>query len=228
MKILGLIPARGGSKRLPNKNVKLLGELPLIAWSIRAALASKVCADVVVSTDDPLIAEISKQHGATVPGLRPAELATDTATSVDVAIHALDAYEAAHGSIDGLMLLQPTSPFRGEGTIQQAVALFESNGRRPVVGVGQAEPHPAWSFYLKQNTLVPILGWDGFKHRSQDLSPAYALNGAMYVVSPETLRSRRTFITDDACPLIMTSPAESLDIDMEWDWMIAEAVLRQR
>ena len=112
MKILALIPARGSSKRLPGKNTKLLGGLPLIVWTIRAAKESGCCTQVMVSTDDPEIAAVARDFGAEVPWLRPPELATDTASSVDVALHAIANCGAGSHTIDGLLLLQPTSPFR--------------------------------------------------------------------------------------------------------------------
>lgn len=227
-KVLCLIPARGGSKRFPGKNIKLLGGLPLIAWTIRAVLSSRACAAVVVSTDDVKIARIAKQFGATIPALRPDNLATDTATSVDVAIHELDAYEVKHGEVDALMLLQPTSPFRSADTIGKAMALYELHGGRPVVSVSPAVANPAWCFHVEREALVPIFSDERSKRCAQDLKPIYELNGAMYVVSPETLRKKRTFITEESCPLIIDDPAESLDIDTEWDWMIAEAIQRQR
>lgn len=224
MKILGLIPARGGSKRLPGKNIKLLGGVPLIGWTIRASLESGVLADVVVSTDDAEIAEISKSYGASVPGFRPPGLATDTALSVDVAIHALDQYEGACGSVDGLMLLQPTSPFRTAETIRRAAAKYQASGGRPLVGVSKTDVHPAWSFYIEDDVLDPVLGWDGIQHRSQDLRSAYVLNGAMYIAAPEMLRSERTFFTRETLPLIIFNQLEALDIDTEWDWQLAKAL----
>ncbi len=228
MRILALILARGGSKRLPGKNIRLLGGKPLIVWSIDVAKGIPQICDILVSTDDPATAEVCTMAGALVPWLRPAELATDTSSSVDAALHSLDWYEAENGPVDGVMLLQPTSPFRSAETIRQAAALFESNGGRPVIGVSPAVPHPAWCFRVVRESLVPILGWDELQRRSQDLSPAYALNGAMYIITPDDLRVERTFITNDACPLMMNDLVESLDIDTEWDWLIAETALQKR
>ncbi len=226
MKILALIPARGGSKRLPGKNVKALGGLPLIAWSIRAARESGVCDEVMVSTDDPLIAELAVRHGAFVPGLRPAELASDTATSVDVALHALDVYEAQGKPVDGLLLLQPTSPFRTAESIRQAVALFAGGaGRRPVVSLSPAASHPAWCFRTTPEGLSPFLGWEAISKRSQDLEPAWTLNGAIYLVPPERLRAERSFLGAEALPLLMDDPREAIDIDTPADWALAEAAL---
>ena len=226
MRILALIPARGGSKRVPGKNIKKLGGLPLIAWSIQAALESGVCEEVLVSTDDPAIAEISREHGAKVPSLRPAELATDAAGSVDVALHAVDSYEATHGAVDGLLLLQPTSPFRTAETICRAAELFaKSCGDHPVIGVGVASCHPVWCFRCTAKGMEPFLGWDAIAVRSQDLEPAYMLNGAIYLIAPQRLRAERTFLTPDAQPLLMDDFRQSLDIDTPDDWVLAESLL---
>lgn len=226
MKILALIPARGGSKRLPGKNIRKLGGLPLIAWSIRAARESGVCDEVVVSTDDPQIAEIASLHGAAVPGLRPAELASDVAGSVDVALQALELHEALHGNVDGLLLLQPTSPFRTAESIRRAVALFGGEaGRRPVVSLSPAASHPAWCFRVTQDGLSPFLGWEPISQRSQDLEPAWTLNGAIYLVPPGRLRTERSFFGVDALPMLMDDPREAIDIDTPADWVLAESAL---
>ena len=223
MKILAVIPARGGSERLPGKNIKCLGGLPLLAWTVRAARDSGVCTEVLVSTDNASIAEIARHHGACVPGLRPRHLATETASSVDVALHALDTWEAGHGPVDGVLLLQPTSPFRTAETIRRGVALFALNGgRHSVVSVSPAVNHPAWCFRTTRDGMEPFLGWDGVRTRSQDLEPAWTLNGAFYLVSTARLRAEKTFLTADTRPLPMSDPRESLDIDTPEDWEIAE------
>lgn len=225
MRILGLIPARGGSKRLPRKNVMPLGTLPLIGWTIRAAQASGTCCDLVVSTDDTEIADAARAFGADVPGLRPAALATDTATSVDVALHALAVYEERYGPVDLLMLLQPTSPFRTAATIRAAVARFVQGGSQSVIGVSPAASHPAWCFRIDGDALVPYVDKGALASRSQDLPPAYAVNGAMYLVPPATLRDTRSLFGERPLPLIMDNPIESLDIDTPWDWKIAESLV---
>jgi len=226
VKILALIPARGGSKRLPGKNIRLLGGQPMIVWSIGVAKDIPEICDLLVTTDDPAIEAVCKEAGALVPWLRPAELATDTASSIDVALHALDWYEDTHGLVDGLMLLQPTSPFRSVETIKQAISLFLTNGRRPVIGVSPALYHPAWCYGIEQDTLLPYCS-NGFRdvpHRSQDLPPAYVLNGAMYLVEPVYLRKTCAFFGADACPLIMVNPDEALDVDTAHDFLVAECI----
>ncbi|GGU69676.1 hypothetical protein GCM10009504_28620 [Pseudomonas laurentiana] len=228
MKILAIIPARGGSKRLPGKNIKHLDGRPLIAWTIEVALQSQMFVETIVSTDDPAIAEVAQRFGAAVPGLRPAHLATDTAGSVDVVLQVLDDYEAVHGDVNGVMLLQPTSPFRTSESIRQAVALFEANGRRAVVSVCTAASHPAWSFSLEGDTLAPFLGWEPLTRRSQDLQPAYTLNGSIYLVAPQVLRQEKRFVGPGVQPLVIAEAFESLDIDTPEDWEMALFALGQR
>lgn len=225
MKILALLPARGGSKRLPGKNIRPLGGKPLLAWSITPALGLEGICNVLLSTDDPAIAAVGKEWGALVPWLRPAELATDTATSLDVAIHALDWYELQNGPVDGLLLLQPTSPFRTRETLAEGLRLFAENGGTAVLGVSPAHPHPAWCFGLKDGRLSPLLGDEALEMRSQDLPPAYAINGAFYLLTPTALREGRSFTPPASVPLVMTSLREALDIDDAEDWALAEFYL---
>lgn len=227
-RVLALIPARGGSKRVPRKNVLKLGGLPLIGWSIQAALNSEVCSDVLVSTDDPEIAEIARELGALVPALRPAALSTDTAGSVDVALHVLNGYEAEHGMVDAVILLQPTSPFRSALAIREAMQLFDSyGGARPVVSVAPVATHPAWSFRLEGEGMAPLLGWDALRGRSQDLEPMWTLNGSIYIVSPTRLRHDLAFVTPDVLPFQMSGVTDNIDIDTWLDWRFAESVIQQ-
>lgn len=225
MKILALIPARGGSKRLPQKNVRLLGGKPLITWSIETVTGISEICDVLVSTDDPQIARISKQAGAQVPWLRPAELATDTATSVDVALHGINWYEEHHGQIDGLLLLQPTSPFRSADTVKRGIELYRENGFAPVVAVSSADNHPAWTFKIEGDKLIPYIDASELSTRSQDLPQAYAVNGSLYLIHPRTLRETNSLFFPRPTPLIITSKKESLDVDTPYDLMLAEQLL---
>ena len=228
MRVLALVTARGGSKRIPGKNIRLLGEVPLIVWSIDAAKeVSEIC-DILVSTDDIAIAEVASSAGALVPWLRPPELATDVSSSVDACLHALNWYESDKGAVDGLLVLQPTSPFRSRTTVQRGIDLFQSNGLLPVVGVSPAESHPMWCFQITDETLRPFVDDVDPNLRSQDLPAAYAVNGAFYLIAPSELRSKRTFISDRTTPLIMNEREERIDIDTEWDWRMAETVLAMR
>lgn len=222
MKILALIPARGGSKRLPGKNIKLLGGKPLIVWSIDVVKDVVDIVEVLISTDDEAIADIGKKAGASIPWLRPAALAADDSSSVDVALHALNWYEATYGAVDGLLLLQPTSPFRQTDTIFRGIDLFKSSNLQAVVGVSPVRDHPLWTLKLESGRLVPYVSQHGLNLRSQDLPPAYCVNGAFYLIAPKQLRETRLFGGTNAIPLLMDSPRESLDIDTEWDWLIAQ------
>lgn len=226
-RVLAVIPARGGSKRLPRKNVLPLGGKPLIQWTIEAGRESGACQDLLVSTDDPEIAEIAQRCGAMVPWLRPAELATDTAGTGQVLSHALAWYESQFGVVDAVLLLQPTSPFRSSNSIAAAVALFArqpSEAVRSVVSVSPAHTHPAWTFVLHDagETMTPIMGWEPLQHRSQDLPPTYSLNGALYVIPSEDVRRGLPILRPGVRPFVMTDNRESLDIDTMDDWEAAE------
>ncbi len=224
MRILALIPARGGSKRIPGKNLRALGGRPLIVWSIDVVSGIPEICDVLVSTDDPATSEIARRHGAMVPWLRPAALSTDTASSVDVGLHAVDWYEGERGTVDGLLLLQPTSPFRRRETVLRGIGLFRSTGRRPVISVSPARSHPMRCFEIDGDVMVPFAnGSDNL--RSQDLPRVYEPNGALYLVTPEHLRVSHSYYGADAVPLRMEEAPENIDIDTEWDWKIAEAAL---
>lgn len=225
MRILALIPARGGSKRLPGKNIRVLGTKPLIAWSIDVAKDVPEICDILVSTDDAVIASVCSDAGALVPWLRPADLATDTASSVDVVLHALDWYETQKGTVDGILLLQPTSPFRTKKSIFKGIELYIENGLKPILGVSPTHAHPMWTLKMDGEYVVPFFKEHGIGSRLQDLPTAYVVNGSFYLISPDDLRSERSFIGMKAVPLIMKSPQESLDIDTEWDWKLAKAYL---
>ena len=223
MRILALIPARGGSKRLPGKNIRVLGGKPLIVWSINAAKDVAEICDILVSTDEQAIAAVCTAAGALVPWLRPAELATDTASSVDVVLHALDWYEAAKGAVDGVLLLQPTSPFRSREIVLKGIELFVKHDRQVVLGISPAHTHPMWTLKMEGGCLSPYMQEHGLGTRSQDLPPVYVVNGSFYLISPAELRANRTFFGATSIPLLIESPQEALDIDTEWDWEVAQA-----
>lgn len=222
MRILALIPARGGSKRLPGKNIRPLGGKPLIVWTLDIVKGMPDICDILVSTDDPAIAEVAHNAGTQVPWLRPAEFATDTASSVDVALHALDWYETENGSVDGLMLLQPTSPFRTRKTVNRGIRLFRQHNHQPVIGVSPADSHPMLCFKVEGAAMRPFVEGGGLHLRSQDLPPAYVVNGAFYLLTPHDLRQYRSFYNENMVHLIIDRPEESVDIDTELDWKMAE------
>jgi len=225
MKILALVTARGGSKRIPKKNLRKLGGDPLILHSIRAIHDVEGICDILVSTDDQEIADICIKAGALVPWLRPAILATDEASSVDVALHALDWYESEKGKVDGLLLLQPTSPFRTEESVRQSIKIFTESGGLNVLAVSPVRDHPYHMLTRKEDGYLAPIGGGSIKKfsiRSQLLPLIYRVNGAIYLVSPNSLRNKNSFIDEFTLPIIIDSEYQSIDIDTEWDWAIAE------
>lgn len=226
MKLLAIVPARGGSKRLPGKNIRVLGNKPLILWSIDIVKNITEIADVLVSTDDSSIAEVAKGSGALVPWLRPANLATDTSSSIDVVLHALEWYESEKGEVDGVLLLQPTSPFRKEESVKKGIQIFETYQKQnTVLGVSPADPHPMWCFKLEDETLKPFSEKGGLHLRSQDLPPAYFINGSFYLSPSFHLKKEKSFYTEKLLPLISETEEENIDIDTEADWNRAEIFL---
>ena len=224
MRLLAVITARGGSKRLPGKNIRPLSGRPLIVWTIDAVRGQPAICDVLVSTDDEMIANVASLAGVLVPWLRPAILSGDTVSSVDVALHALDWYEGVHGPVDGLLLLQPTSPFRLSETIEKGLTNFSKAPHRPVVSVSPAASHPFWCCQIEGTSMKAIVAGGNSTRRSQDLPVVYVLNGAIYLIRPQDLRNARTFKPENAQPLVIDSPWEGLDIDTPWDWFLAEHI----
>ena len=152
MRIMALIPARTGSKRLPGKNIRPLNGKPLILWSLDAVKDVAGISEIVISTDDPDISEICTNAGYQVPWLRPKELATDFTSSVDVALHAIEMSEKSGNAVDALLLLQPTSPFRSISVIPSAIELFLTNNFQPLVSVSRCNSHPMWSIKIEKGS----------------------------------------------------------------------------
>lgn len=221
---IAIIPARGGSKRLPNKNILPLAGKPLIVWTIEAALESQLFDMVLVSTDSQAIAEVSKNAGACVPFLRPAELATDTATTDAVIQHMVEWVEAQHGVVARITLLQPTSPLRDAMSIQEATVLYERKGALAVISVCELD-HPIQ--YC--NTLSADLSMAGFisaavNIRSQELEPYYRLNGAIYIFDRRFVGMLSDIYSAHSFAYIMDK-TKSVDIDDEFDFYLAEFML---
>lgn len=223
MTLLALIPARGGSKGIPLKNIRPLCGKPLLQWSIDAALEAACVDRVVVSTDDPEIADVAKAGGADVPFLRPAELATDAAPGIAPVLHALEQLP----QFTDLLLLQPTSPLRTSADIEAIVALRRRAGRESAVSLTPSPKHPAWMYCLSQDQrLKPLLQLDE-SHCRQQLPLAYVLNGALYLASRAFLLKEQKFIREDTLGYVM--PAErSVDIDTSLDWRWAEFLMDQK
>jgi CMP-N-acetylneuraminic acid synthetase len=227
--IVGMIPARAGSKRLPRKNIKLLGGKPLITWTIEAALKVGF-SHVVVSTDDYEIAKIAKCNGAEVPFMRSPELSTDEANIVSAVNEVISFFENKGERVDAVMLLQPTSPFRTSKLMDDAISLYKLGNKESVVSVSPAISHPYWCKKIEGGYLRPFVS-DGERYmevRSQDLPPVYELNGAIYLSAVDNLRKQRSFYSKHTHALIIDSKEECLDIDVPFDWLIAEAIVNKK
>lgn len=230
MEIIAIIPARAGSKRLPGKNLKLLGGKPLVAWSIEPALQSQCFSRVLVSTEDSYIAETAKKYGAEVPWLRPKHLATDEATAEQVVLDVLNCLHKENPKTpDAVMLLQPTSPFRSVNSIHRAIDLFKDSGGESVVSVSPATTHPYLCKVLNEKGEMKSFVTDKPDiTRTQDMPPAYQLDGVIYLTSAETILKEKSFYSKNTQGLIIEDPYEGIDIDTHFDWLMAQTVLAQR
>lgn len=218
-----LISARGGSKGIPRKNIKLIAGKPLIAWSIESALRSKMLDAVVVSTEDEEIAEVARQWGAWVPFLRPPELAQDNTPGVDPVLHALERLSG----FDAVLLLQPTSPMRTTEDIDACIRLAKEMQASSVISVSEPEIHPHWMYRFSADLRLRPLMDGPTIFRRQDLPPVYAVNGALYYARADWLQRHHTFMTTETLAYIMP-PERSIDIDTLLDWKIAELLLKER
>ncbi|MFA5276262.1 MAG: acylneuraminate cytidylyltransferase family protein [Candidatus Omnitrophota bacterium] len=224
-RILALIPARGGSKGLPRKNIRLLMGKPLLAWTIKQAKSSKYLDGLIVSTDDLRIANIAKRYGAKVPFSRPKNLATDKAIMMDVVLHAIKWMEANDDLYDLIMLLQPTSALRRSGDIDRAIKLLFTKKAQAVVSVCQETHHPYGA------NILPKTGWLGafirpevVNKNRQELPVFYRINGAIYLAYRTYLKQNRQFLGKKTYAYIM--PVErSVDIDTALDLEFAKFFL---
>lgn len=224
MKVLGYIPARGGSKGVPGKNIRPLGGLPLIAHTILAAKAAKSLDRIFVSTDYPAIARVSKRYGASVPWLRPARLARDGSNADDALAYDLERLASEQGyRPDAVVVLQPTSPFRPASAIDRAVALHRRSKGRNVVSVTPARSHPNWCFTIDERGGLKRMNSGPFVAR-QHLPPAYFLDGSIFLMSTKAFLRDRSFYKGVVLPLIVP-PEEALDIDTLYDFAVAEGLM---
>lgn len=226
-RFLGIIPARGGSKGLPGKNIRCLLDKPLIAWTIEQALAGRYLDRVIVTTDDKEIAAISKKYGADVPFMRPEELADDEAKTIDVVLHAISRLELEKGNYDLAVLLQPTSPLREAGDIDGAIELLFLRNAQAVISVCKAEHHPFWTNTLPSDGCMKDFIRPEIKHKHrQQLPDFYRLNGAIYAAYCSYLKAQKDFFGAETYSYIMPE-GRSVDIDSELDFKFAEFLLRK-
>ena len=227
--MLAIIPARGGSRGLPGKNIRLLGGIPLICHSIKAALKSNLIDRVIVSTDDNEIASIAKDCGADVPFMRPANLASDTSMVMDVYLHVVDFIAKQNSkSIQSFVALLPTVPLRAPEDIDKAIEIFNDKNAHSVISVVEASVPLSWYRHITKEGMLENYSpeFDAVKNR-QELKKSYIPNGAIYVFHTEILRSKRQYYTEKTYPYIM--PRErSADIDDLLDFQWVEYLLNKK
>lgn len=217
---LALVPARGGSKGIPRKNIRPLAGKPLIAWTIEAAKAVPGIERVVVSTEDEEIAAVAREWGADVPFLRPAELASDEAPGIAPVLHAVGELP----DHDDLVLLQPTSPLRDATHIAGLLQFAREKRATSVVSVREVDDHPSWMFHRAADGSLERYARFDEAARRQDLAELFTLNGAMYWITRERLLEVEALVSADTLGFVMDAES-SVDIDTMLDWRLAEALL---
>ncbi len=221
--VLAIIPARGGSKGVPRKNIREVAGKPLIAWTIEEAKKSKYIDRLILSSEDVELIEVAKSWGCEVPFIRPIQLAQDETPGIDPVLHAINmlpSYEFA-------VLLQATSPMRSVRDIDGCIEYCVKNKANACITVTQAEQNPHWMYTVAAGgTMQPLIPTDRFFARRQDLPPVYILNGAVYVANCKWLAEHKTFSTKETLGFIM--PQErSMDIDTEIDLKLATLIMEE-
>lgn len=222
-RVLGVITARGGSKGVEKKNILEVGGKPLIAWTIESARKSRLIDRLILSSDDQEIIAVSERFGCEAPFIRPDYLASDTATSFSVVLHALDSIDENY---DIALLLQPTSPLRSEVDIDECIKLSTISGSS--VSVTECAKPIHWIYSLPSKySMTPVIEQHEQILRRQDAPVTYALNGAVYAFDCQTLRDRGAFVTKETVPYVMPE-CRSLDIDSPDDINYFEFLLSRR
>lgn len=224
-KIVCIIPARGGSKRLPGKNIKLLNGIPLIGYAVRAAKSSKYIDRVIVSTDDEAIVRVAQEQGADVPFMRPSELASDTATTLSVLQHAVTFLEEKGERFDLVVLIQPTVPCVKAGDVDVTIEKLADSGSRSCITICEIIDRPEFMYRLGEGgTIRPYT--DVPVGRTQDMEPLYRVNGAVYVMAHDMLMKENKIIDNTSCAGVIMPRERSIDIDTQLDFAIAEALMK--
>lgn len=227
MKNIAIIPARSGTKGLPDKNIRLLNEKPLIAYSIEAALESGCFEEIMLSTDSEKYAEIGRSYGAKVPFLRSQKTASDSASSWDTVEEVLDGYLDQGREFETFCLLQPTSPLRTAEDIRKAYLTYEQKASFAVVSVCEAEHSPLWCGVLPDNQEFIHFVNENSQKRRQDSGKFYRINGAIYIVNTKKFATDRFLYKEGSFAYIM--PQErSVDIDTEVDFKLAELMIKEK
>ena len=227
MRSLVILPARGGSKGIPRKNIKIFDGKPLIYYTIDCARAICQDEDICVSTDDSEIISVVEQYGLKVPFVRPAELATDTAGTYEVLLHALDFYEKKGVHYDVVVLLQNTSPFRTPHQVKEALSLYREDVDM-VVSVKECAANPYYCvFEENQDGFLKICKGDGNIFRRQDAPKVYEYNGAIYVMNADVLKTTHMHKMQRRIKYVMDD-LSSFDLDTMWDWKMAEMIKKEK
>lgn len=226
--ILGIIPARGGSTEILRKNLVDIGGKPLISYTIEAAKKSKTLSRIICSTDCHDIMDVALQHGAEIPFLRPPELALSETPMISVLQHAIAFLEKDGYKPDIVVLLQPTSPLRNAGHIDEAVRLLLETGCESVVSLCKAEHNPHWMRVIRNGRVQYFIERNGADYSlRQKLPEVYRLNGAVYASRYPVIMHQGKILGDDTRPLIMKQE-DSIDIDTEWDLEIARFIVQRK
>lgn len=224
---VALIPARSGSKRVPDKNVRVLGGHPVIAYTVAAAIDSGVFADVVVSTDDERYADIARHYGATVPFLRPAEFAGDASPDIDWVEHLLSRLRDSGRAFESFSLLRPTSPFRRPDTIQRAWTAFAAEtGVDSLRAVERCRQHPGKMWIVRGRRMMPLLplgpaGQPWYSSQTNTLPEVHVQNASLEIAWSRVVFDGRTIAGDVVMPFL-TEGFEGFDVNTREDWMLAE------
>ena len=224
MRVLCIIPARGGSKGIPGKNIKLLGGKPVIHYTIESAKKSQFLKDIFVSTDDQEIAEVAESAGIKVPFLRPSNLALDNSPSIDTIIHVIDEFDKMGKQYDAICLLQPTSPFREMDFIDKCIEKFEKSDANSLISVLQV-PHqfnPHWIFEENESGSLHIsTGENQIIPRRQELPRAYYRDGSVYLTKVETIRNEKKLLFGNI-QFVESDERFYCNLDTMDDWYLAE------
>lgn len=227
-KIAAIIPARGGSKGIPHKNIKVLNGKPLISYTINEAKKSKYLDRIIVSTEDKHIASISKAYGAEVLFMRPLEIAQDTTPGIEPIIHCINwLKENEKYNADYIICLQCTSPFRKMEQIDEALERLLNENVDSIVSVCESEVTPFWMKRIEKNRLIDFLNSTECYARRQDTPKVYRLNGAIYAAKTEILLKYKNWYTENTIPYVMDK-LTSVDIDDMIDFKFAEFLMREK
>lgn len=226
--MLAIIPARGGSKGVRGKNIKLLCGKPLIVYTIEAAVTARFVERIILSTDDPEIATIAGKYDVEIPFMRPAQLAQDDSLAIDNYIYTVDRFNSKNSKqYDDLIVLQPTSPFRTAADIDSAIKLFHEKNADSVISVCEASHPPVWAKKIAPSGAMKdyLNNNIGNKNR-QELEKAYMPNGAIFILKLSLLKNFYSYYSDNTYAFIMP-PERSVDIDTPFDFEFAEFLIKK-